>query len=65
MSRVAQVALCAGYATSIGGLLELWQALLPYRSAEWLDFVADAAGAAAASVMVLLLPNVSRLDRGT
>jgi VanZ family protein len=40
-------ALLAGFAASValGGGLELWQMLLPYRSAEWLDFVADAVGA--------------------
>jgi VanZ family protein len=40
-------ALLAGFAASagLGALLELWQALLPYRSAELLDFVADALGA--------------------
>jgi VanZ family protein len=31
--------------TALGALLELWQALLPYRSAELLDWVADALGA--------------------
>jgi VanZ family protein len=30
---------------ALGGGLELWQMLLPYRSAEFLDFVADAVGA--------------------
>lgn len=40
-------ALLAGFTASValGGGLELWQMLLPYRSAEFLDFVADAVGA--------------------
>lgn len=28
-----------------GGLLELWQFLLPHRAAEWADFLADSLGA--------------------
>jgi VanZ family protein len=38
-------AFSAAAATLVGGLLEIWQHFLPYRSAEWLDFAADAAGA--------------------
>lgn len=34
----------------LGGLLELWQALLPSRQADVLDWVADAAGAALAAL---------------
>ena len=34
------------YATSYGLLMELIQAMLPWRSAEWGDVLADAAGAA-------------------
>lgn len=33
-----------------GGALELWQAALPHRSAEWLDWLADGVGAALAGV---------------
>ncbi len=33
-------------ATALGGLLELWQFLLPHRSSEWADFLADGIGAA-------------------
>lgn len=32
-------------ATALGGLLELWQFLLPHRSAEWADLLADGVGA--------------------
>jgi VanZ family protein len=54
-SEVQRLAFCFGYATVVGGLLELWQATLPHRSAEWMDFVADAGGAAVASGIVWLL----------
>lgn len=33
-------------ASTVGALLEFWQALLPHRSAEFLDWAADTAGAA-------------------
>ncbi|NLE88838.1 MAG: VanZ family protein [Myxococcales bacterium] len=46
--RVAVVSAVA--ATLCGGLLELWQAALPHRTAELLDFLADALGAAVAGV---------------
>jgi VanZ family protein len=36
-------------ATLVGALLEVWQAFLPYRSAEFLDLVADALGAVLAA----------------
>jgi VanZ family protein len=35
----------AGFASAWGGLLEIWQMFLPYRTAEWADFIADSAGA--------------------
>ena len=35
----------------VGGVLELYQAALPYRSAEWLDWVADLLGIAAAALI--------------
>lgn len=35
----------AAAASALGGMLELWQSLLPTRSAEWLDLLADALGA--------------------
>ncbi|HEU4582246.1 MAG TPA: VanZ family protein [Polyangiaceae bacterium] len=37
--------------SALGGALEIWQGLLPYRDSELLDFVADALGAGA--VMLL------------
>jgi len=55
-------ALLRGFASSValGGGLELWQSLLPYRSAELLDFVADALGAL---VAVLITAGVWQLTR--
>jgi VanZ family protein len=46
-----------GFALSgaLGGLLELWQALLPYRTCEFLDWVADVLGAGLAAVLRLAL----------
>jgi VanZ family protein len=46
--------------TALGGVLELWQALLPYRSAELLDFVADALGAALAALLTAAFWRLSR-----
>lgn len=54
LPRFAQMVWCVAYATLMGGLLEIWQATLPHRSAEWLDFLADFGGAAVASVVVWL-----------
>jgi VanZ family protein len=48
--------------TALGALLELWQAFLPYRSAELLDWVADALGAALAAV--LMAAFWQRMERG-
>ena len=39
------VALAMGASSALGALLELWQALLPYRSCEFGDWVADTIGA--------------------
>jgi VanZ family protein len=55
-------ALGLGFASSValGGALELWQAFLPYRSAELLDFVADAVGAL---IAVLIVAGVWQFTR--
>ncbi|WP_437780854.1 VanZ family protein [Sorangium sp. So ce1097] len=52
--RRAAVAGSAG----AGGLLELAQAALPYRSAEWLDLLADTLGALAGAALLLLLARL-------
>ncbi len=43
--------------TAAGGLLEILQLLTSYRSAELLDFVADALGAAVAAWVLTRLPR--------
>lgn len=40
------------FSLSAGAVLELVQALLPYRSAEWLDLVADGLGALAGAALL-------------
>jgi VanZ family protein len=47
-------------ASLLGALLELWQAFLPYRSSELLDWVADTVGAVLVAGVVLALAAVSR-----
>lgn len=55
------VALAAFVAsTGLGGLLELWQGLLGYRSREWLDWVADAIGAAIAALLWIAWRRLAR-----
>lgn len=38
------VPIAAALALASGAALEIWQAFLPYRTAEWMDFVADGVG---------------------
>jgi hypothetical protein len=48
-------------ASAVGALLELWQSLLSYRSAELLDWVADTLGALlVAGLLAMLLPGTAR-----
>lgn len=42
---LSQVGWAVFSATLIGALLEIWQAFLPHRSAEWADLLADGVGA--------------------
>ncbi len=42
------------FSIAMGGLLELYQAALPHRSAEWADFIADGIGAVVAGVLILM-----------
>jgi VanZ family protein len=46
-------------AAALGGALELVQACLPYRSAEWLDFVADVSGALIGAALCALLAGAA------
>lgn len=47
------VGAAAALSSLLGGLLELWQALLPHRDADVFDWVADTIGAAAAAFALL------------
>ena len=48
-----QVAAAVAVASGLGALLEVWQLLLPWRSAELLDWVADTVGALGAGALHL------------
>lgn len=50
-ARGAQIGGAVLSATLVGGLLEVWQAYLPHRSAEWGDFLADGVGAILAGIL--------------
>lgn len=54
-ARSAQIAGAVLSATLVGGLLEIWQAFLPHRSAEWGDLLADGVGAILAGILYLRL----------
>lgn len=49
---------CAS-ATAAGGLLELWQFLLPHRTADILDWLADLAGALLGALVGLICARLS------
>jgi VanZ family protein len=52
-------------ASLVGALLEVCQAFVPYRSAEFLDWLADTIGAAAATALFALLPSrISGVSHG-
>ncbi|MBX3181869.1 MAG: VanZ family protein [Polyangiaceae bacterium] len=48
--------------TSLGGALELLQALVPYRSAELLDLVADAVGAVLGAGLVGIVRSLRSVN---
>ena len=58
-SVARRVGMSAGVATLLGGALEAWQAFLPTRRAEWLDLAADAAGAGACALALVLWARVT------
>jgi VanZ family protein len=60
-ARSAQIAGAVLSATLVGGLLEIWQAFLPHRSAEWGDLLADGVGAILAGI---LYSRLFRPDEG-
>ena len=47
----------AGFASLVGAGLELWQATLPHRSAEWMDWAASTLGALLGVGIVNLLAD--------
>lgn len=51
LSRGQVAVRSAALATFFGGLLEVWQAALPYRFADPFDFLADAVGAVLAACL--------------
>jgi VanZ family protein len=52
------------YSVLLGGLLEVWQGLLRYRSQELLDWAADAFGALVCAGLVALYVRFAR-SRGS
>ena len=50
-------------ASGCGGLLELWQAALPHRSCDLLDWVADTAGAALGAALAFALGSARQRHR--
>jgi VanZ family protein len=66
--RTRQILAGALVALAIGAALEAWQSLLPYRSADFADLVADAAGVFLAALGEELVRRVRRMnarDSGT
>ena len=59
--------LLGGFAASVscGGVLELWQGLLSYRSCELLDVVADALGALLAIILTAAVGTFHRVRPST
>jgi VanZ family protein len=61
--RVRLVLAAAALSSLAGALLEFWQAFLPYRSAELLDWVADTIGAVFAGCLTALAWRLARAAR--
>jgi VanZ family protein len=47
-----QIGVAAGSSSLVGALLEIWQAILPHRDADVLDWVADTIGATVSGSML-------------
>jgi VanZ family protein len=63
LGPMAQNALSALLSSAMGALLELWQALLPHRSAELLDWISDSLGVllgAALLAVVVRAPSLAQ-----
>lgn len=52
LAPAARLALAVALASGLGALLEVWQLLFPWRSSEFLDWVADTAGAVVVGLVV-------------
>lgn len=63
-SRRRGLLVALGMSVAVGGLLECVQALLPYRSAEWGDLIADSVGAALAAALLALAGRRGRPSAG-
>jgi VanZ family protein len=61
LSARRRLVVAASASTGVGALVELVQSALPYRSAEWLDLLADALGAVLGA---LVLASFARLREG-
>ena len=55
----SKVALAVVAASALGGLLEVWQLLFPWRSSELLDWVADIVGAVSVGLLVAAVRAVT------
>ena len=53
-----RLVIAGSVSTGVGALLELVQSALPYRSAEWLDLLADAVGAVLGALVVASFTRV-------
>lgn len=54
LAMARRVLVSAAVSSALGALLEIWQMMLPYRSAEVLDWLADTAGAAVAASIIAM-----------
>ncbi|HEX4336064.1 MAG TPA: VanZ family protein [Polyangiaceae bacterium] len=54
----SRIAAAVGTASALGALLEFWQLLLPWRSSELLDWVADTVGAIGVGIALLALSTL-------
>ena len=50
-------------ASALGALLEVWQLLFPWRSSEFLDWVADTSGAVAIGMVVAVVRAATPKER--
>lgn len=58
LSSLARIGVAVVVVSALGALLEFWQMLLPWRSAELLDWVADTGGAVLMGALGLLVSRI-------